>query len=150
VPGVGSRKLSAYGERFVRAIGRFCDTHDLSAAPEQQSSPVRGRERRRETGAIGTAAQETLRLYRAGMSIEQIALAQQRAQSTVVGYLCQLIAAGEGIDVADFVSRDHYRRIADAFAEVGLVALRPVKDIVGEDISYTELHLVRAHLQRNG
>ncbi|HEX5441953.1 MAG TPA: RQC domain-containing protein, partial [Ktedonobacterales bacterium] len=84
VPGVGSRKLSAYGERFVRAIERFCDLHDLSAAPEQQALPVRERERRRETGAIGTAAQETLRLHRAGMNIEQIALAQQRAQSTIV------------------------------------------------------------------
>jgi len=150
VPGVGSRKLDAYGERFVRVIDRFCDTHGLSAAPEQQMSNVRERERHRETGAIGASAQETLRLYRAGMGIEQIALAQQRAQSTIVGYLCQLIEVGEEIDIADFVPSDHYQRIADAFAEVGLAALRPVKDIVGEDISYAEIRLVRAALQRNG
>jgi len=150
VPGVGSRKLNAYGDRFVRAIDRFCDAHGLSAAPEQQMSNVRERERHRETGAIGASAQETLRLYRAGMGIEQIALAQQRAQSTIVGYLCQLIEVGEEIDIADFVPSDHYQRIADAFAEVGLAALRPVKDIVGEDISYAEIRLVRAALQRNG
>ena len=45
---------------------------------------------------------------------------------------------------------DHYRRIADAFAEVGFAALTPVKEIVGEDISYAEIRLVRAALQRDG
>ena len=94
--------------------------------------------------------QETLRLYRAGISVEQIATARQRAQGTIVGNLCQIIEEGEAIDVASLVSNDHYRRIADAFAEVGFAALTPVKEIVGEDISYAEIRLVRAALQRNG
>lgn len=149
VSGVGSRKLDAYGDRFVRAIGEFCDTHDVSAAPEQQAPPVRERERRRETNAGGAAAQEILRLYRSGMSVEQIASARQRAQSTIVDYLCQLIRAGEDIDVADLVSDNHYRRIADAIAEVGYAALKPVKELVGDDISYPEIHLVRAALLQN-
>ena len=84
------------------------------------------------------------------MNVEQIASARQRAQSTIVGYLCQLIEEGEAIDVADLVPNNHYRRIADAFAEVGFAALKPVKEIVGEDISYSEIHLVRAALQREG
>ena len=147
VPGVGSRKLDAYGERFISAISSFCDTHGISAAPEYEASPVRERERRRGTAAGKTSTmQETLRLYRAGMNVEQIASARQRAPSTIVGYLCQLIEEGEAIDVADFVPNDHYRRIADAFAEVGFAALTPVKEIVGEDISYAEIRLVRAAL----
>ena len=151
VPGVGSRKLDAYGERFISAISSFCDTHGVSAAPEYEASPVRERERRRGTaGAKTSTMQETLRLYRAGMNVEQIASARQRAPSTIVGYLCQLIEEGEAIDVADLVPNDHYRRIADAFAEVGFAALKPVKEIVGEDISYSEIHLMRAALQRNG
>ena len=148
VPGVGSRKLDAYGERFIRAISRFCDEHGVTAAPEQDTKPRRERERQRKTSA-GQTAQAVLRLYHEGMGIEQIASALQRAPSTIVGYLCHLIAEGEAIDVANLVPADHYRSIADAFAEIGFAALRPVKEIVGEDISYPEMHLVRAALQRN-
>src|SRR6185437_847129 len=64
VSGVGSRKLNAYGERFVRAIDRFCDAHGLSAAPEPQTLPIGGRERHQGTAAARTSTmQETLRLY---------------------------------------------------------------------------------------
>jgi ATP-dependent DNA helicase RecQ len=151
VPGVGSRKLDAYGQRFVRAIDRFCEMHSLFAAPEQQMSPAWERERRHGTAAAKTSTmQETLRLYRAGMSIEQIAAARQLTQDTIVTHLRKLIEEGEEIDVTDLVPDDHYRRIADAFAEVGLAALSPVKEIVSEDISYAEIRLVRAALQRNG
>ncbi|HEX6541119.1 MAG TPA: DNA helicase RecQ [Ktedonobacterales bacterium] len=154
VPGVGSRKLDAYGERFVGAISRFCDLHSLSAAPEEQASlvtrPARERERRREPAAKTATMQETLRLYRAGFGLEQMATARQLTQDTIVNHLRKLIELGEAIDVADLMPRDHYRRIADAFAEVGLAALTPVKEIVGEDISYAEISLVRALFQRNG
>jgi len=151
VPGVGSRKLDAYGERFIGVISSFCDTHGVSAAPDYEASPVRERERRQGTSGTKTSTmQETLRLYRAGMGIEQMATARQLTQDAIVTHLRKLIEAGEPIDVSDFVHDDHYRRIADAFAEVGFAALTPVKEIVGEDISYAELRLVRAALQRNG
>jgi ATP-dependent DNA helicase RecQ len=155
VPGVGSRKLAAYGERFVRAIDHFCDMHGVSAAPEQKELPVtppaRERERRRGTAAAKTSTmEETLRLYRAGFGLEQIAAVRQLTHDTIVNHLRKLIEEGEAIDVADLMSNDHYRRIADAFAEVGFAALSPVKEIVGEDISYAEISLVRAALQRNG
>ncbi|HEY1390868.1 MAG TPA: DNA helicase RecQ [Ktedonobacterales bacterium] len=151
VPGVGSRKLNAYGDRFIRAIDRFCDAHDLSAAPEQQASPAWERERRQGTAAAKTSTmQETLRLYRAGFDLEQMATARQLSQGAIANHLCQLIEEGEAIDVADLVPDDHYRRIADAFAEVGFAALKPVKEIVSDDISYAEISLVRAALQRDG
>jgi ATP-dependent DNA helicase RecQ len=154
VPGVGSRKLEAYGERFVRAISRFCDMHDISAAPEREASPVtqfaQDRERRRSTATKESTAQVTLHLYRTGLGMEQIATARKLTQDVIAHHLCQLIGAGEDIDVASLMPNDHYRRIATAFAEVGFALLKPVKEIVGEDISYPEIHLVRAALQRNG
>ncbi|HEX5159352.1 MAG TPA: DNA helicase RecQ [Ktedonobacterales bacterium] len=150
VSGVGSRKLAAYGERFIRAIDHFCDVHGLSAAPPVPRPAWEGERRQGVAPAKTSTMQETLRLYRAGMGIEQMATARQLTQDAIVTHLRKLIEAGEEIDVADFVPNDHYRRIADAFAEVGFAALRPVKDIVGEDISYAEISLVRVALQRNG
>jgi ATP-dependent DNA helicase RecQ len=153
VPGVGSRKLAAYGERFVRAISSFCDMRGISTEPEQQVSPVsqpaREREQQRTTATKESTTQATLRIYRAGFSVEQIAIARNMTQGVIANHLCQLIQEGEEIDVTNLMPSDHYRRIADAFAEVGFTALKPVKEIVGEDISYPEIHLVRAALQRN-
>src|SRR6185312_6411392 len=92
VPGVGSRKLAAYGERFVRAIDRFCDAHGLAAAPEQQASPAWDRERRQGTAAAKTSTmQETLRLYRAGFGLEQMATMRQLTPDTIVNHLRKLI-----------------------------------------------------------
>ncbi|HEU5347968.1 MAG TPA: RecQ family ATP-dependent DNA helicase, partial [Ktedonobacterales bacterium] len=151
VPGVGSRKLDAYGERFVHAINRFCEINGVSAAPEQKAPPTRERERRHGMAVAKTSTmQETLRLYRAGFGLEHMATVRQLTQDTIVNHLRKLIEAGEEIDVADMIPNDHYRRIADAFAEVGFATLSPVKEIVGEDISYAEISLVRAALQRNG
>ncbi|HEY7339602.1 MAG TPA: DNA helicase RecQ, partial [Ktedonobacterales bacterium] len=125
VPGVGSRKLDAYGERFVRAVYRFCDAHSLSAAPPD-TRPAWERERRQgTTGAKTSTTQETLRLYRAGFGLEQMAAMRQLTQDTIVTHLRKLIEEGEVIDVADLVPDDHFRRIADAFAEVGFAALTP-------------------------
>ncbi|HET9980060.1 MAG TPA: RQC domain-containing protein, partial [Ktedonobacterales bacterium] len=149
VPGVGVRKLGAYGERFIRAIARFCDANDLTAAPVENTRPRRERERRRKSTDKESTAMATLRLYRRGLDVEHIATARHLTQGVIVSHLCQLIEEGEAIDVADLVPADHYRRIADAFAEVGFAALKPVKDIVGDDIGYPEIHLVRAALQRN-
>jgi ATP-dependent DNA helicase RecQ len=148
VPGVGSRKLDAYGERFTRAIGRFCDEHGVTPAPEQMAPPVRERERQQGTAAAKTSTmQETLRLYRAGFGLEQMATMRQLTQDTIVTHLRKLIEAGEAIDIASLVPNNHYRRITNAFAEVGFAALTPVKEIVGDDISYAEIRLVRAALQ---
>ena len=133
----------------MRLYGEFCDTHDVSAAPEQQAPPVRERERRRTAMGKESTTQETLRLYRSGFGLEQIATARGLTQGTVANHLCQLVEAGEEIDVAGLIPDDHYRRIADAFAEVGFSALSPVKEIVGEDISYAEISLVRAALLQN-
>jgi ATP-dependent DNA helicase RecQ len=154
VSGVGSRKLEAYGERFVRAINRLCDMHGVSAALEQDASSVtqfaRERERRRSTATKKSTTQVTLRLYRTGLGVEQIATAQHLTQGAIANHLCKLIEQGEAIVVTDLMPNDHYRRIADVFAEVGFAALKPVKEIVGEDISYPEISLVRAALKRNG
>jgi ATP-dependent DNA helicase RecQ len=50
--------------------------------------------------------------------------------------------------VEELIHAEHYDAIASALQRVGGVALKPVKEWLGDDYSYEEIRLVRALLHR--
>jgi ATP-dependent DNA helicase RecQ len=88
-----------------------------------------------------------LQLYQQGYGVEAISHESGRAIGTVVSYLCMLIEDGETIDVVRLVQPGHYDAIVVAMQNIGDQLLRPVKDALGDEYSYEELHLVRAALR---
>ena len=156
IPGVGSRKLEAYGTAFTDAIREYCHAHsmemDLEPLDKETRYDTNIRTNTRTNGG-GTAHQITLSLHKAGKSIEEIALERNIRPSTVIGHLTDLIESGETIDITALVSPGHYDVIVAAFYRVGFTGqgqvpfLRPVKDLLGDDYSYDEIKVVRAYLR---
>ncbi len=156
ISGVGSRKLEAFGDRFVAAIRTYCEEHGIEeaqgsaqavsrvAAPRMTERRPREHAGQKQESTVAT----TLQMQRQGLSIEEIAKARQLAQTTVVGHLCQAIEEGESVEVEELVSPERYRRIADAFSQLGNSALKPVKELLGDAYSYDDIRLVRAALHQ--
>lgn len=149
LPGVGRRKQEAYFQLFTDAIREYCEAHNL--AMEQVSEE---KEQKKTTATPRSSAgpptrQVTLDLYNAGHSIEEIARERNLKEVTILGHLADLIEAGEAIDVEGLVSPAHYERIAAAFQQIGGEALKPIKEMLGDDYSYGEIQLVRAVLRRS-
>ena len=92
---------------------------------------------------------ETHALYKNGLSIEKIAEKRGMAISTITTHISNLFAQKRipSSDLNKFVSPDRVEIIKNAFAKIGsFEAMRPVKDLLGDDFSYDEIGLTRAVL----
>ena len=95
---------------------------------------------------------QTGRLFRQGLSVEEIARRRSLTGRTIVSHLEFLAAAGEELDLDRHLPPpEQTEKIVAAFRELGglSTALRPVKDRVGEDCSYEEIRLVRLSLRQH-
>ncbi|GAC1350543.1 MAG: DNA helicase RecQ [Ktedonobacteraceae bacterium] len=145
LPGVGKSKLEVYFTIFTSEIRAYCEMHNLSmdlipvgvtkkeitasAAPAVPSTPTR---------------QLTLEMYQKGMSIEEIARERNLKPVTIEGHLAELIEAGEISDFERLIAPERYEVIGDAWQKIGGEALKPVKELLGEEYSYGEIRLVRS------
>lgn len=145
IPGVGSSKLAAYFTVFTNEIRDYCEKHNLSMDIEPQRAP------KKESAALNgnLTRQTTLALYRQGLRVEDIARERNLTPGTVMSHLAELIEAGEAIDIDKLVQPERQKCIADALRQVGDHALRPVKDVLGEEYSYDEIRLVRAVMRQS-
>jgi len=150
MPGVGARKLEEYFTPFTEAISSYCDRHNLPADLEPPSSKLEkpGQPEKATTGAGPSTRQVTLDMYRAGLSIAEIARQRNLAITTIEGHLAELIEAGEEIDIDRLVPPDRFAVILDAFKRIGDGPLKPVKEFLGDAYSYGEIRIVRATLRR--
>lgn len=154
IPGVGSRKQEAFFTFFTTAIRDYCEEHNLALALE----PVVEEKAAKKVAASKAAApkvsappspptrQVTLEMYNAGRSIEEIARERNLKESTIINHLADLIEGGEAVDVDGLVKPDHYDNIVNALQQMEGEALKPVKEMLGDDYSYEEIRLVRALL----
>jgi ATP-dependent DNA helicase RecQ len=149
IPGVGSRKQEAFFTPFTHAIREYCEQQGLTLELEPEDT---GKEVKRgntsATSAGPSTRQVTLEMYNAGKSVEEIARERNLKVSTIINHLAELIETGQTIDVEALIRAEHYDTIADALQQVGGVALKPVKEWLGDDYSYEEIRLVRALLHR--
>ena len=94
---------------------------------------------------------QTGRLFRQGLSVEEIARRRGLSEGTIVSHFEFLARSGEELDLERHLPHPEQReKIAAAFRELGGwdAALKPVREMVGEDCSYEEIRLVRMSLRR--
>lgn len=91
---------------------------------------------------------ETLKMYKNGMSIEEIAQKRSLAQSTIGLHLAHYVGTGE-LSIDDFVSAAHQKTIRDAIASFRK-AFTPsdVKSMLPDNYSYTEIRMVMADMDK--
>lgn len=154
MPGVGSRKLEAYAAPFTQAIRNYCELHNLEVGLEPPQAEKEPKEKEPKKEAVAKAPpgpstrQQTLDLYRAGRSVEEIAQERNLKPSTIVSHLAEMIEAGEEVDVEALIQPGHYEAIAEAVQQVEGEALKPVKELLGDEYSYEEIRLVKALMRR--
>jgi ATP-dependent DNA helicase RecQ len=135
VSGVGQAKLDSYGDAFIREIAQH-----LGTSP-RQDFPA---DTRRAPKPLGDTEHDTLRRFRRGQSIEQIARERELKESTVMGHLGLAADHGEAIDLARFVSREAEAELAAAFERSGWANLTRARELLGERYDYPVLRIYRA------
>ncbi len=142
ISGVGSHKLSRYGERFVNEICQFCEEQGLPLAVTEPTS-----NQTILNDLPSNTLLQTLALYRQGLSVEAIANQRGFKSTTIVDHLAQLMRLNHIIELDQLVPPEHQEVIRSAIAAVGDGALKPIYEYLAEAYSYEEIKLVRAYQQ---
>jgi ATP-dependent DNA helicase RecQ len=142
ISGVGQRKLDEYGEVFMTEIAAFLQDHPRQMFAEESFSPPPRASRLNDT------TRETLRLYREGRAVGQIAITRSLALSTIFGHLATAAEAGETIDLGQLLTRRDQDDIRAAFTKHGFGNLMGVHDALGGRFETGLLRLCRAVQQR--
>lgn len=148
ISGVGSRKLSQYGQVFTQAVRDFCQEQGLEviadltdSIPDDVPTPPR-----RTT--LSNTHFATLNCYQQGLTPAEIAIERGLRLSTITDHLERLIEAGHSIDLDKLVSPERQVVIREAIAACRSTSLRDIRDQLGETYDYNEIRLVRGDWER--
>jgi len=141
ISGVGDVKLRDFGATFLAEIGAFTHENPRQVFAEEFAPatppPSRGS---KLTGTVLA----TLRLFREGMSVEEIASRRLLVASTIYSHLAASAEAGETIDLRAFVTGAQQQEIEAALDQHPGAALSPAHQALGGRFDYGLLRLVRA------
>lgn len=136
ITGVGENKLIKYGDAFLAEIADH-----ITGKPVQSPNLPRDVQ-----GRLSATQQETLDLYRQGLTIQQIANTRNLSAGTIITHIEKLILAGEIDSIDEWVDVHKQQAIRKAISDVGTEYLSPIKEKLGDDCMYNEIKLVRAAL----
>ncbi|MFD1258435.1 DNA helicase RecQ [Mucilaginibacter terrae] len=151
ISGFGEVKLVRYGDAFLQATLAYCHQHNLSSKIDAKQAKAPSRAKKAATAARPSAnktQRESFEMYRAGISITEIAAMRNLASTTVESHLCSFIETGE-MQVNELVSAEKMAFIQDAVASYGAEKLAPLKEVLGDKYSYAEIKAVVSWMKKN-
>jgi len=141
VKGMGNQKAAKYGEELIAIVSGYCSEHNIES-PVLKIAGASSHVRKQP----GTTRQVSLSLYREGKTIKEIAEERDMAIVTIEEHLAWFIGRGE-LSVTDFVSPDITELIAEQFEKTGIFEKGPVKEALGDQVTWTQIRFVARHLE---
>jgi len=149
IKGIGKQKLKAFGEEILEIINLYCNEKNIKRdnSSDEDDSQITGSVDSDTEIETKTSTQEySFELFKSGMSIEQIALERNLKISTIEKHLSKFVARGE-LGISELIEQSKMDLIVSAFKKHGTDLLKPVKEELGDDVTYGELKLVKAYLK---
>ncbi len=138
ISGFGKAKIDSYGERFLELIRQYCEEKGLASNMDELTPK---RIRKPAAAKKVDTKQESLKMFREGRSIPDIAKERKLSPQTVEGHLSHFIGLGE-LEIDDLVSEEKINRIKPLLST--MTTLIPVKEKLGNDVSFGEIRMVQA------
>lgn len=139
INGFTQMKWQNYGESFLNTIIDYCHRKGIKTASLEKKKPEKSTR----------SSEETLKLFRAGHSIQKIAETRNFSTNTIMDHLALEITSGCDLDISSLVSSEKQKAINNAIATVGYDKLSPIKNALPSDYTYEEIRLVTAFHRRN-
>lgn len=150
INGVGEVKAEKYGSKFMDVIRKYINDNNISVEVLDSQNGNENNDLNEIKEAKAKSNKEdtrtvTYQLYKEGKKIDEIAKKRGLATTTVESHLTDCVKLGWEIDCRDFVSEENERLIIEAFKKVGGDKLKPIKEALPPEITYTEIKFALTH-----
>lgn len=140
VKGMGKKKSEKFGPEILNIILQYCERENIEKPDDnlpEERIPKKIKPDTKKT---------SLDLFREGKTISQIAEERSLSVTTIENHLAHYVGTGD-IPVTDFVSKEKCDLITRHFDGSEELRLGPVKEILGEQVSWSEIRFVMNHIQ---
>jgi hypothetical protein len=147
VSGFGKAKVGQYGDDVLELVLDYCDDNNI--VPKAVVVKKRVRKSDNDTEPIGKpdTVQESVKLFKQGKSIKDIATERNLSEGTIEGHLSKAIRKGE-VNIEDVMPLEEAQRIAKYFPPVIAEAkIAAIKAKAPADVTYGKLYMVMAWIQ---
>ncbi|WP_217585407.1 helix-turn-helix domain-containing protein [Lentibacillus saliphilus] len=103
-----------------------------------------------QSNMITQSAKQTYALLKKQYTLEQIALIRQLKLNTIYDHLVEIVYVDANMSLEPYVSNQTEQEIIEAIYETQSFRLKEIKQRVHSDVSYFQIRLVLAALQRTG
>ncbi|MEH2420454.1 MAG: DNA helicase RecQ [Nostoc sp.] len=138
--GVGSHKLSQYGDKFLTEIRTYRQEKGLVDPPQVNFTP--------SLSLPSDTEIFTFQLHKQGLSVNEIAQKRNIRPTTIIRHLADLIEKNQPVDLNQLVSLEHQQKIWQVLEVLGDISLTPIREQLGESYSFDEIRLVRGKWRR--
>ncbi len=137
--------LDYFGDRESSGCGQ-CDNCLNSPTKKNSFSKVAKKEDKKIKINTKLTQLETWEFYKKGLDLNQIAEQRGLKKETIVDHVCFLIKKGllSTSDLNELVSPTIQKKILKITKKTGTEKLKPIKEALGEDVSYQDIKLVLA------
>ena len=144
ITGIGEYKVAKYGEMFIDIIKEYVENHPLEVERMKQLVAIESKEESKVKVQTTKSAPRdshrlTYELYQAGRSIDEIANERDLTRMTVENHLVKCAEEGLEIRYEDFIPVEYEAQIVAVIEECGVTLLKPIKERLPEEISYTAI-----------
>lgn len=138
VHGMGKTRVKKYGAEIIEVITEYINDNNIEVTLEDQK-PKRQR---------GDSQKESLKLFKEGKTIEEIANHRELNENTIFGHLAGFIPSGK-IKLTDLMTEDYYLELKTEIPKKTFENLSDLKHQLDDKFSYAEIRLVLNELSEN-
>ena len=138
VNGFGKTRVEKYGAEILEVIRNYCNENNIETS---QESEIFRKPKTKSKKQKGDTQRLSLKLFKDGKSIEQIAMERELNVNTIFSHLASFISSGE-VNITDLISKTHYEELKELIPKYVFENLSDLKHQIDEKYSYGELRLV--------
>lgn len=136
VNGFGQTRVKKYGSEILEVIRAYCDENDIETSKNAEIFEVPKLKRQK-----GDTNRTSLKLFKSGKALEQIAMERDLNVTTIAGHLASFIASGE-VELLDLISEKHYEELKVIIPKQRFQTIADLKHQIDNKYTFGELRLV--------
>ena len=142
INGMGKVRVKKYGKEILAVIHEYCNENDIETSNDVEIFEIQKSKRKK-----GDTNKISLELFKAGKSIDQIALERELNSNTIFGHLAGFISSGE-VKVTDLISESSYAELTNIIPKKTFENISDLKHQINDKYSYGEIRLVLDELNK--